>query len=177
MSDIKRYELISRDYYGDALEERADGEYVAYVDHRATVEAQAQRIAELEGDNASLHRTIKTILDAHDIAPANDGALAQPTAQPLQPLYDALLKAGHISDRTHYTSDALIELVLGNMAQAAQPDGVVAFLDRYEAESLRLLRLEPRERGMQAAYSATMTVLHGMREFAALAPKIGKDGS
>jgi hypothetical protein len=41
------------------------------------------------------------------------------------------------------------------------------FLDLYEAEQLRRLQLDPRERAMQANYQQTMHVLYGMREMLA----------
>lgn len=39
------------------------------------------------------------------------------------------------------------------------------FLDDFEAEQLRLLQLDPRERGMQANYSRVMGVMYEVRQF------------
>jgi hypothetical protein len=42
---------------------------------------------------------------------------------------------------------------------------IAEFLDAFEAEQLRLLQLDPRERGMQANYSRTMGVMYEVRQF------------
>jgi hypothetical protein len=58
-------------------------------------------------------------------------------------------------------------------ALAAQPvsagltdaEIIAKFLDSFEAEQLRVLQLDARERGMQAYYSRVMGVMHQVREF------------
>lgn len=44
--------------------------------------------------------------------------------------------------------------------------GIISrFIDDFEAEQMRLLQLDPRERGMQANYSRVMGVMYEVRQF------------